>query len=92
MNDLLNPSPGQVAVRRKIDDLEAAIRGAVAAGEMEQTFHDGTTEEGDREAEHHFAQGVYARSMWLPGDGYCRANAHPIPDLYRVGGTLQVVG
>jgi hypothetical protein len=66
VNELLNPSPGQIATRRRIDDLEAAIRGAVAAGEMEQTFHDGTTEEGDQEAEHHFAQGVYVRSMWLP--------------------------
>lgn len=67
MNDLLaNSTPNQIAARRQIEDLEAALRRAVAQGELEQTFHDGTTEQGDREATHHFAQGVYVRSMWLP--------------------------
>jgi hypothetical protein len=66
MNELLRPSPGQLATRVRIDELEAALRQEVEAGELEQTFHDGTTEEGDQEAEHYFAEGVYARSMWLP--------------------------
>ena len=67
MNDLLaNASPGQIECRHRIADLEASLRKEIAEGRMEQEFHDGTTPEGDQEAQHHFAQGVYVRSMWLP--------------------------
>jgi hypothetical protein len=67
VNDLLaNASPGQIECRHQIADLEASLRKEISEGRMEQTFHDGATQEGDQEAQHHFAQGVYVRSMWLP--------------------------
>ena len=60
---LLNRTPRQLRARSEIEELEKAMREGIEKGELVQTQHDGTTEEGDREVQHFFAEGVYGRAL-----------------------------
>lgn len=67
---LPDPSEGRLAVRARIEDLEAALRTQVAAGELEQTIFDAATEQGADQCKHYYGDGVYLRSLWIPA-GTC---------------------
>lgn len=77
MNDLLaNASPRQIECRRQIADLEASLRQEISEGRMEQTAHDATSVEGDSEVQHHYGDGVYVRSQWLPAGSVTVGRMH----------------
>ena len=66
MHPLLVRSAAELTVREQIDALEQAARESIATGELVQTHHDGTTDEGNKEADHFFAKDVYCRGLWIP--------------------------
>ena len=66
----------QLAARDKISALEHALRESIAIGEIELTIHDGTSEEGDDQAEHFFAEGVYGRGLWIPAGSLVIGRTH----------------
>lgn len=57
-------SPQQLQVRKKIENLETAMRREVAAGNMVQTIDD--CAESNDQADHYFGHNVYARGLWIP--------------------------
>ena len=67
---LPDPADGRLAVRSRIEDLEAALRHHVDAGEFEQTIFDAATPEGADQCKHYYGDGVYLRSLWIPA-GTC---------------------
>jgi hypothetical protein len=56
----------RLETRAKIDAFEDALREQIGAGNVEQTIHDGESDEGSAQCTHHFADGVYARALWIP--------------------------
>lgn len=57
-------------VRESIERLQATLEEGVANGKWESPRHEGGTDEGNAECMHHFGDGVYVRSIWLPA-GTC---------------------
>lgn len=55
-------------VREAIETLQATIEAGCESGELTAPLHDGGTDEGSAECMHHFGDGVYVRSLWIPKD------------------------
>ena len=68
MNQLAVRTPSQLAIRSKIDGLQATMEKAVEDGELEQNIED--CEKNFDQANHYHGQGVYARSLFIPA-GTC---------------------
>ena len=60
----------RLARRSGIEALEESLRSEIAAGNIEQTIHDGGTDEGHDQCDHAFGDGVYCRGLWIPA-GTC---------------------
>lgn len=56
----------QLVVRAGMESLESALYEGVSSGDMEQTVFNGSSEEGDDQADHFFSGGIYGRGLLIP--------------------------
>ena len=68
--------PQQLARRNQIQALQDAILEEIASGREKQTFADGATDEGNDQAEHYFAEGVYGRGVLIPAGNIVIGRLH----------------
>jgi hypothetical protein len=69
-NQLASRTASQLHTRAQIDELEASLRASIDTGEVTQSIADGETDEGSAQCQHYFADGAYARALWIPA-GTC---------------------
>jgi hypothetical protein len=66
MNNLIERTEQQLATRKKIDEMENAMKEMVEKGEAKQTIED--CKKDNSQAKHYFGDNVYCRSLLIPKD------------------------